>query len=136
MGPLIRHLLCPVSRGVVGGGMVVEPVGEALYERGALSGPGPVNGLLRSPVDGEEVVPVYLYALYPVSVGALGYGLGGRLFASRDRYGPLVVLAEEDHGRSEDSGDVYGLVKTPPRRAPVPEVNCGYFLVALKLHGG
>ena len=72
--PLLHFLVGPVLRGVVGGRVRAQAVGEALDERGPLARAGPFGRELHRGVHGKDVVAVDADAGETVREGLFGQG--------------------------------------------------------------
>ena len=101
--------------------MVAHPVSVGLDQSWPLAAPGVGQGLPGRGIDGQDVVPVHLNAGESVGDGLLGDGRRGRLPRPRHGDGELVVQAEEDGGRFENTGEVQPFVEVPFRCRPVAE---------------
>jgi hypothetical protein len=89
-----------VLRRVVGGRVRTHAVGVGLDEQGAVAVAGLVQAVLRHGIRGEDVVAVDAHAGEAEAAGALEERDAGLLLDGLGD-GPLVVLAEEDHGGVE-----------------------------------
>ena len=91
--------------------MRAQPVHDRFDEGGSLTGQGTFACGLHRVVYGVDVVAVDLHAGEAEGCCLGGEGLGGGLAVHRGRDRPLVVHAQEDHGRSKHPGEVAGLVE-------------------------
>src|SRR6266568_5650626 len=94
--PRLHQLRRPVHARVVGGGVAIHPVGDALDERRPLPRRGPRPRAPDHRVHREEIVPVHPLAPHPVGDRLLRDRLRARLPLARDADRPAVVPTEED----------------------------------------
>ncbi len=115
--------------------MALDPIGLALQDRRPLSPAGPLDEILRRFVHGEHVVAVHDHAGHAVALGPVGdvvHRCGGPVGGGG---GPLVVLAEEDHGQIPGRGHVGRLVEGSPVGGAVAEEGHGDSVGLLHLLG-
>src|SRR5574342_514157 len=133
--PGLEQLRRPVGLGVVGGGVPLHAVGDALEERrplaGGGSGPGPPGG----GVNRQEVVPVHPLAVDAVGQRLLGDGLGGGLPLPRHADGPSVVAAHQDDRGLAHPGEVQPGVEVVGAGGPLPEPGEDHHVLLLDAGG-
>jgi hypothetical protein len=101
--------------------MRTHAVGDGLDERGSAARAGLVHRRLDGRVHGQHIIAVYPQRRHGIrqTLDRQGFGLG----LPRDRRGdrPLIVLADEDHGRLVDAREVETRVKVVLAGGAVPE---------------
>src|SRR3972149_1757818 len=110
--------------------MHAETIRDALHRRRPPPRPSLLDGVPARRVDGQHVVAVHLDAREAVGKRLLGDGARVGLLLERHGDGPLVVLADEDHGHVPDPGEVTGLVEIALGRRAVAEVDHDYRALA------
>src|SRR6266508_2131494 len=98
-----------VTRGVIGGRVVAEPVGHGLDQARPQAGAGIGDRLRGSGVHCDDVVAVHLLARKARGDGLLGQRLGRGLQLERHRDGPLIVVGDKHHGQLVHAGEVHRL---------------------------
>src|SRR5262249_45386488 len=81
-----------------------------------------LGGRTHDGIDGQRVGAVDAHAGEAVAGRAVG-DAAGDLLAQRYGDGPMVVLAEKEHGRAEDTGEVHGLVAVTGGSGAVAEAH-------------
>src|SRR5660398_216381 len=80
LGLPLRHILrFPIPPGVIGRGVVAQPVRVGLNQGGTLAATSPFQGFPGSPIDGKNVVAVHLNARHTVADSLLGHRAGSGL---------------------------------------------------------
>src|SRR5712692_217437 len=108
--PALLHILGrAVARGIVGGRMVAEAVGERLDEVRALAGARVRERRVHCGAHGDHVVAVHLLAGKAGGDRLLRQGLRRGLQAQRHRDGPLVIDRDEHHRQLPYAGKIHRL---------------------------
>ena len=102
-------------------GMAFHPERQALDQRRAAALTRLLDRALGFAVDGEHVRTVDDDAVEAVCLRPVGDRLARELEVSRRRIRPLVVVADEDHRESSDSGHVHALVRVAARGGALSE---------------
>src|SRR5262245_33220513 len=120
--PARLHLFArAVTRGVVGRGVVAEPIGEGLDQARPATGTGMRDRLLLRRPHGDHVVAVDLLAGKTRGDRLLRQGLRRRLQLERYGNGPLIVVGDENHGQLVHPGEVHRLPYVALGRGAVAE---------------
>src|SRR6266536_353298 len=111
----------PIACGVVGRGMVAEPIGDGLDQTWPAARLGSRDRLLGGGPHGNHVVAVHLLALKPGGDRLLGQGRGRGLQLERHADGPLIVVGDEDERQLPNAGEIHRLPDVALRSGAVVE---------------
>jgi len=103
--------------------VIANPEGDRLDKRRPATGAGARQRFMSSLVHRKNIVAVDLNARETISDRLLRQCLRGGLTFERNRYRPLIVLAEKDYGQRKNAGEIKTFVKISLGGGAIAEIN-------------
>src|SRR5712692_113647 len=114
-----------IARGVIGGSVRTDAIGECFYKRWPLPRARTFDRFLHHIVDRQDIIAIYELRWHAEARPASGECRGSALFMTRNTDGPAVVLHDQHHGGLVDPREIQRFV----------EITLGGCAIATDTHG-